>query len=77
MHFSVSIAMSSAQVRAVSEVKSVFHQRAERNTKSTDKTDRGPQETKERTHMAEKSQGEKKTFVFIKTQEQFCFNFNL
>ncbi|XP_056594905.1 UPF0488 protein C8orf33 homolog [Triplophysa dalaica] len=69
--------MSSAQVRAVSEVKSVFHQRAERNTESTDKTDRGPQETKERTPMAEKSQGETKPFVFTKTQEQFCFNFNL
>lgn len=77
MHVSVSIAMSSARVSTVSEVKSVFHRRAEKNTESSDTTGKGPQETNEHTAVSEKSQGETKPFVFTKTQEEFCFNFNL
>lgn len=76
--------ISSARVSAVSEVKSVFHRRAERNTVSTDKTGKCqetqtlyPKETNEHRAIAEKSQGETKPFVFTKTQEEFCFNFNL
>lgn len=85
MYVSFSIAMSSARVNAVYEVKSVFHRRVERNTASTDETRTcqemqtlRPKEMNEHTAIAEKSKGDtKKPFVFTKTQEEFCFNFNL
>lgn len=74
-------AVTSARVTSVSECKPVFHRRAERNTHPTNKTDQsqethtlqGPQETNEHT----KTDGDTKPFVFTKTHEEFCFNFNL
>ncbi len=78
---SLSTAVTSARVTSVSECKPVFHRRAERNTHPTNKTDQsqethtlqGPQETNEHT----KTDGDTKPFVFTKTHEEFCFNFNL
>ncbi|XP_067233476.1 UPF0488 protein C8orf33 homolog [Chanodichthys erythropterus] len=73
--------MTSARVTTVSECKPVFHRRAERNTPPTDKTDKsqethtlqGPRETNEHTQTDDDT----KPFVFTKTHEEFCFNFNL
>ncbi|XP_056125562.1 UPF0488 protein C8orf33 homolog [Rhinichthys klamathensis goyatoka] len=73
--------MTSARVTTVSECKPVFHRRAERNTQPTDKTDQsqethtlqGPRETTEHTETDHGT----KPFVFTKTHEEFCFNFNL
>ncbi|XP_067290642.1 UPF0488 protein C8orf33 homolog [Pseudorasbora parva] len=74
-------AMTSARVTSVSECKPVFHRRAERNTQPTDKTDQspethtlqGPRETNEHNETDDDT----KPFVFTKTHEEFCFNFNL
>ncbi|XP_043082596.1 UPF0488 protein C8orf33 homolog [Puntigrus tetrazona] len=74
-------AMTSARVTSVSGCKPVFHRKAERNAHPTNKTDKsqethtlqGPQETQEHT----KTDGDTKPFVFTKTAEDFCFNFNL
>ncbi|KAI2648780.1 hypothetical protein H4Q32_019913 [Labeo rohita] len=75
-------AMTSARVTSVSECKPVFHRRAEKNTQSTNKTDKpqethtlqGPQETNE---DKTKTDEDTKPFVFTKTQEEFRFNFNV
>lgn len=72
---SVSIAMTSARVTTVSECKPVFHRRAERNTQPTDKADPS-QELRETDEHTETDDGTK-PFVFTKTHEEFCFNFNL
>lgn len=68
-------AMTSARVTTVSECKPVFHRRAERNTQPTDKTDQS-QELRETDEHTETDDGTK-PFVFTKTHEEFCFNFNL
>ncbi|XP_051969854.1 UPF0488 protein C8orf33 homolog [Xyrauchen texanus] len=78
-------AMSSARVNSVSECKPVFHRRTETNAQPTNKTDKscetnnvqGPQDANEHTKTVEESQGETKPFVFTKSHEEFCFNFNL
>lgn len=74
-------AMTSARVTSVTECKPVFHRRTERNTQPTDKTDQsqethtlqGPRETNEH----KETHDDTKPFVFTKTHEEFCFNFNL
>ncbi|KAK7118730.1 hypothetical protein R3I94_022282 [Phoxinus phoxinus] len=68
-------AMTSARVTTVSECKPVFHRRAERSTQPTDKThqSQGLRETDEHTETDDGT----KAFVFTKTHEEFCFNFNL
>lgn len=70
-------AVTSARVNSVSECKPVFHRRAHTSNK-TDKSQethtlQGPPETNEHT----KTDGDTKPFVFTKTHEEFCFNFNL
>lgn len=67
--------MTSARVTTVSECKPVFHRRAERNTQPTDKADPS-QELRETDEHTETDDGTK-PFVFTKTHEEFCFNFNL
>ncbi|XP_051538023.1 UPF0488 protein C8orf33 homolog [Myxocyprinus asiaticus] len=77
--------MSSARVKSVSECKPAFHRRTEKNAQPTNKTDKsretnnmqGPQDANEHTKSVEEIQGETKPFVFTKSHEEFCFNFNL
>ncbi|XP_052451367.1 UPF0488 protein C8orf33 homolog [Carassius gibelio] len=74
-------AVTSARVTSVSECKPVFHRRAERHTHPKNQRDgsqethtlQEPQETNEHTKTA----GDTKPFVFTKTHEEFCFNFNV
>lgn len=70
-------AMTSARVTTVSECKPVFHRRAERNKQPKNKTD-GCQETQSSQETNEHTKTEDtKPFVFTKTHEEFCFNFDL
>ncbi|XP_056306749.1 UPF0488 protein C8orf33 homolog [Danio aesculapii] len=71
-------AMTSARVTTVTECKPVFHRRAEKNTQPINKTD-GSQETQssQETNEHTKTEEDTKSFVFTKTDEKFCFNFDL
>ncbi|TRY93046.1 hypothetical protein DNTS_011683 [Danionella cerebrum] len=65
-------ATTSARVTSVSDCKPVFHRRMEKKTHPRNK-----EKSLETNKQNPQAEGETKPFVFTKTNQEFCFNFDL